>query len=46
MKEQYMSGREVSSSGDQWSKALAYFSPYLFWAAISVLSAGIWFFAA
>ena len=34
-----------NAAGDQVAKAIAYFSPYLFWAVVSGLCAGIWFLA-
>lgn len=44
MRELYMNGRN-GVSGDTVAKAVAYFSPYIFWAIVSALCAGIWFLA-
>ncbi len=40
-----MNGRN-GVGGDTVAKAVAYFSPYIFWAIVSALCAGIWFLAA
>ncbi len=40
-----MNGRNVSEGGDTLAKAVAYFSPYIFWALVSGLCAGIWLIA-